>query len=109
LQAQLEQFSNYYFLWLIAARIALWTREPGELNQAHDMMDKSLAELDRIAGSIRRNRLEFSGPIQGLLAELLEAAQAGHFQPTAELFNRKTQEIGRIAEELQGAIGSALA
>jgi hypothetical protein len=104
LQTSLEQYSNYYFLWLIAARIALWTREPVELNQAHEMMDKSLAELDRIGVFIQQNRPEFPQSIRRLLTELLEAAQAGRFQPTAELFNRKTQAIGRIAEELKRAI-----
>jgi hypothetical protein len=109
LQTGLEQYSNYYFLWLIAARIALWTREPIELNQAHEMMDKSLRELDRIAGFIQQNRPEFSQPIRRLLTELLEAAQAGRFQPTAELFNRKTQAIGQIAEELKRAIRNQVA
>ena len=48
-------------------------------------------------------------PIRRLLTELLEAAQAGRFQPTAELFNRKTQAIGRIAEELKHAIRNQVA
>ena len=109
LQTDLEQYSNYYFLWLIAARIALWTREPVELNQAHEMMDKSLTELDRIAGIIQQNRPTFPQPIRELLTELLEAAQAGRFQPTAELFNRKTQAIGRITEELKRAIRNQVA
>lgn len=71
-------------------------------------MDKNLAELDRIAGFIQQDRLEFSEPIRGLLTELLGAAQAGRFQPTAELFNRKPQAIGQVAEELKRAIQTQL-
>jgi len=101
---ELDAFQNYYFLWLIAARIAMWTQAPQELEQAREMMGQSRQGLDRTLGFLRQNRDELPPAVQGLVDELLGQAQVDGLQPTAEVFNRKAEEVNRITQQLRETI-----
>jgi hypothetical protein len=101
---ELEVFQNYYFLWLIAARIALWTQAPEELEQAREMTGQSRQGLDRTLGFLRQHGGEFPPAVQALVDELLGEAQVDGLQPTAEVFNRKTEEANRITQRLRETI-----
>ena len=104
---ELNVFQNYYFLWLIAARIAMWTQAPHELEQAREMMGQSRQGLDRTLGFLRRNRDELVPAIRTLVDELLGEAQVDGLQPTAEVFNRKAEEVNRITQRLRETIRTA--
>jgi hypothetical protein len=101
---ELDAFQNYYFLWLIAARIAMWTQAPQELEQAREMMGQSRQGLDRTLGFLRRNRDALPPAVQGLVDELLGQSQVDGLQPTAEVFNRKAEEVNRITQRLRETI-----
>lgn len=105
---ELDVFQNYYFLWLIAARIAMWTQAPRELEQAREMMGQSRQGLDRTLGFLRRHGGELPPAVQELVDELLGEAQVDGLQPTAEVFNRKTEEVNRISQRIREAIRAAL-
>jgi hypothetical protein len=104
---ELDVFQNYYFLWLIAARIAMWTQAPHELEQAREMMGQSRQGLDRTLGFLRQTRGELSPALQALVDELLGEAQVDGLQPTAEVFNQKAEEVNRITQRLRETIRTA--
>jgi hypothetical protein len=104
---ELDVFQNYYFLWLIAARIAMWTQAPDELEQAREMMGQSRQGLDRTLGFLRQTRGELSPALQALVDELLGEAQVDGLQPTAEVFNQKAEEVNRITQRLRETIRTA--
>ncbi len=105
---ELGVFQNYYFLWLIAARIAMWTHAPQELEQAREMMGQSRQGLDRTLGFLRQNRGDLPPAVKALVDDLLGEAQVDGLQPTAEVFNRKAEEVNRITQRLRETIPTAL-
>jgi hypothetical protein len=104
LEEELAAFANYYFLWMIAARIAMWTDEPEDLRQAHDMMGTGFEGLGRTLAFLRTSRPEMPGALAGLVEALLDAARVDGLQPTAAIFSQKTEEIRQLIERLKDAI-----
>ena len=104
LEEELAAFANYYFLWMIAARIAMWTDEPEDLRQAHDMMETGFEGLGRTLAFLRTSRPELPGSLAGLVDALLDAARVDGLQPTAAVFSQKTEKIRLLIERLKDAI-----
>jgi hypothetical protein len=104
-----DVFVSRYSLWLIAARIALWTRQPAELQHAHELMRQSEEHLRRIHAFFGRHDAEFPEDVRVVLRELVRVASFQDVQPTAEIFNRQMDDVGQLGRQLKHAIEQALA
>ena len=71
-------------------------------------MGQSRHGLDRTLGCLRQHEGELPPAVQALVDELLGEAQVDGLQPTAEVFNRKTEEVNRITQRLRETIRPAL-
>lgn len=70
-------------------------------------MGQSRQGLDRTLGFLRQHEGELPPAVQALVDELLGEAQVDGLQPTAEVFNRKTEEVNRITQRLRETIRTA--
>jgi hypothetical protein len=104
-----EEFVGQYTLWLIAARIALWTREPAELQQAQDLMRHSEEHLRRTQTFLRRHEAELPESVRVVLRELLRVADFEDVRPTAAIFSRQMEDVTQLVRQLSHAIDEALA
>ena len=71
-------------------------------------MGQSRHGLDRTLGCLGQHEGELPPAVQALVDELLGEAQVDALQPTAEVFNRKTEEVNRITQRLRETIRTAL-
>jgi hypothetical protein len=104
LAGELDGFATHYFLWLISARIAMWTAEPEELRHAEEMMEAGRSGLARATETLGAWRAEAPRAAQALIDELLRAGAVNGITPTAEVFNRKAEEVRLLVDRAKRAL-----
>jgi hypothetical protein len=102
----LEAYSTHYFLWLIAARIALWTTEPEELRHAEEMMESGRQGLARAAETLRGWGAIAPREAAGSIEELLRAGEVDGITPTAAVFNQKAEEVRLLVDRAKAALSA---
>jgi hypothetical protein len=106
LAEDLDGFATHYFLWLISARIAMWTAEPEELRHAEEMMEAGQSGLRRATEALGAWRAETPRAAQALIDELLRAGEVNGITPTAEVFNQKAEEVRLLVDRAKRALST---